>query len=123
MSRKSNSLLTFIVGAAAGAALGVLFAPDKGANIRDRLSFKLDKYKAMLEEMLEDLVNDSDAPVSQAKSKSEKVIVGPSDKQRDRTMANNNQAKSIHVSPSPTPFLSLILSRLTCTCHPAAFFI
>jgi gas vesicle protein len=74
MSRKSNSLLTFIVGAAAGAALGVLFAPDKGANIRDRLSFKLDKYKAMLEEMLEDLVNDSDAPVSQAKSKSEKVI-------------------------------------------------
>lgn len=74
MSRKSNSFLTFIVGAAAGAALGVLFAPDKGANIRDRLSFKLDKYKAMLEEMLEDLVNDSDAPVSQAKSKSEKVI-------------------------------------------------
>lgn len=74
MSKRSSSLLTFIVGAAAGAALGVLFAPDKGANIRDRLSFKLDKYKAMLEEMLEDLVNDSDAPVSQAKTKSEQVI-------------------------------------------------
>lgn len=74
MSKKSNSLITFLVGAATGAMLGVLFAPDKGANIRDRLSFKLDKYKAMLEEMLEDLVNDTDTPISQAKTKSEKVI-------------------------------------------------
>jgi gas vesicle protein len=74
MSKKSNSLITFLVGAATGAMLGVLFAPDKGANIRDRLSFKLDKYKAMLEEMLEDLVNDADEPISVAKTKSEKVI-------------------------------------------------
>lgn len=74
MSGKSNSLFSFLLGAATGAALGVLFAPDKGANIRDRLSFKLDKYKAMLEEMLEDLVDDSEAPISQAKTKSEKVI-------------------------------------------------
>jgi len=74
MSRKSNSLVSFILGAATGAVLGLLFAPDKGINLRSRLSYKLDKYKAMLEELIEDLLNDADSPISSAKTKSEKVI-------------------------------------------------
>jgi len=74
MSRKSNSLLAFLLGAAAGATMGILFSPDKGVNIRGKLSYKLDKYKVMLEDLLEDLVNDVDTPISQAKTKSEKVI-------------------------------------------------
>ena len=74
MSKKSSSLLTFILGAAAGATIGILFSPDKGVNIRGKLSYKLDKYKVLLEELLEDLVNDVELPISQAKTKSEKVI-------------------------------------------------
>jgi gas vesicle protein len=74
MSRKSNSLFTFLLGAAAGATLGILFSPDKGVNIRGKLSYKLDKYKSVLEELLEDLVDGTDLPISQAKTKSEKVI-------------------------------------------------
>jgi len=74
MSRKSSSLITFILGAAAGATLGILFSPDKGVNIRGKLSYKLDKYKVLLEELLADLVNEADLPISQAKTKSEKVI-------------------------------------------------
>lgn len=74
MSRKSNSLFTFLLGAAAGATLGILFSPDKGVNIRGKLSYKLDKYKDVLEELLEDLVDGTDLPISQAKTKSEKVI-------------------------------------------------
>jgi len=80
MSRKSNSLLTFILGAAAGATLGVLFSPDKGSNIRGKLSYKLDKYKVLLEDLLEDLVNSAELPISQAKTKSEKVITDAKEK-------------------------------------------
>ena len=78
--RKSNSLLAFILGAAAGATLGVLFSPDKGANTRSRLSYKLDKYKVLLEDLLEDLINGAEVPVSQAKTKSEKVITDAREK-------------------------------------------
>ena len=74
MSRKTNSLVAFLLGAAAGATLGVLFSPDKGTNTRSKLSYKLDKYKVLLEDLLEDLINGADVPVSQAKTRSEKVI-------------------------------------------------
>lgn len=74
MSGKSNGLLAFLMGAAAGTILGILYAPDKGTNTRDRLTYNLDKYKKMLEDLIEDLVNGTDIPMSEAKSEGEKVI-------------------------------------------------
>lgn len=75
MSKKStNSLLAFLTGAAAGALLGILFAPDTGANTRDKLSFKLDKYKKMLEDLIDDLIQGKEIPVTAAKSEGEKVV-------------------------------------------------
>lgn len=38
MSKNSNILTTFIAGAAVGAVLGILFAPDKGSETRKKVS-------------------------------------------------------------------------------------
>jgi len=74
MSKTSNTLFSFLLGAATGAVIGILYAPDKGSNTRDRLSYKLDKYRSMLESLLEDLVDGKDLPISTAKSQGQKVI-------------------------------------------------
>ena len=75
MSKKGNTLMAFLAGAAAGAILGVLYAPDKGSNTREKLSFQLDKYKKILEDFLNDLVTGKETPLTtEAKSQGNKIV-------------------------------------------------
>lgn len=75
MSKNSGStFLAFLVGAATGAVLGILYAPDKGSNTRDKLSYRLDKYKTMLEDLLDDLMSEKDNAFSEAKSHGQQVV-------------------------------------------------
>lgn len=74
MSKSSNSLIAFLLGAGAGVAVGILFAPDAGTNTRDRLSFRLSKYKKELEELIEDLVDGKEIHLNEAKTEGKRVI-------------------------------------------------
>lgn len=74
MSKSTNTLFAFALGAGVGATLGILFAPDTGANTRDRLSFKLSKYKKELEEIIGDLVEGKELHLNEAKTEGKRVI-------------------------------------------------
>ena len=74
MSKTSNSILSFLLGATTGAIIGILYAPDTGSNTRDKVTYRLDKYKIMLEKLLEDLISGKEIAQSAAKSQGQKVI-------------------------------------------------
>jgi gas vesicle protein len=74
MSKGTSALFAFLSGITAGVAIGVLYAPDKGKNTRDRLSYQLTKYRDQLKEYIEAMVEGRDMPLSYAKSEGERVV-------------------------------------------------
>ena len=67
--------MLFFTGTLAGMTVGFLYAPDAGINTRDRVTFRLEKYRFKLEDLINDLVRTKDQlPESVAKSDGEKVI-------------------------------------------------
>ncbi|MDW3208902.1 MAG: YtxH domain-containing protein [Reichenbachiella sp.] len=74
MSKNSNSFLAFLTGAAAGAILGILYAPDKGENTRDRLSYQLDKYSKKLDELVKEFIEGKQLSDNEARTEGDKIV-------------------------------------------------
>jgi gas vesicle protein len=59
--RKTNALLGFLIGAAAGAVVGILYAPDRGVVTRNRIKDKAQKatddMKVTLSNKIDELSN------------------------------------------------------------------
>jgi gas vesicle protein len=78
MSRSTGTFLAvlagLVTGAAVGASFGILYAPDKGRNTRDRLTYQLDKYRDRLKELIDELVEGRDSPANDARNEGQRVI-------------------------------------------------
>jgi gas vesicle protein len=62
-------LLGIMAGAAAGAALGILFAPDKGTETRKRIAEKSDEYAGQVKEKFNGVVDNLSKKMDDVKSR------------------------------------------------------
>ena len=74
MSRTGRDLTFLLTGLAAGSLVGLLYAPDKGKITRDRLSFRLSKYREQINQLLDDLSNSTDLPENSSKNEGQRVV-------------------------------------------------
>ncbi|MFN3756966.1 MAG: YtxH domain-containing protein [Flavobacterium sp.] len=56
--KSGNVLLGILAGAAAGAVLGILFAPDRGSETRKKIAKKSKQYGEDLKEKYNEIVDD-----------------------------------------------------------------
>ncbi|MBP6759133.1 MAG: YtxH domain-containing protein [Flavobacterium sp.] len=57
MSNNTNSALALLLGAAIGAGVGILFAPDKGSKTREKIKDGYDDAKNNLKHKFEDITH------------------------------------------------------------------
>jgi gas vesicle protein len=80
-------LLGVLAGVAAGALLGVLFAPDKGWNTRKRIVKKGEAYADVIKEKMDELLNNISEKINEVKEEvldfSEQTNAKPADAEAD----------------------------------------
>lgn len=80
MSNSSRSFLSFLAGVGVGAAIGILYAPEKGEITRDKLGIRLQNYKEQLQAFIDDMLKRSDEVAAEitgdsaAKAEGQKVV-------------------------------------------------
>jgi gas vesicle protein len=66
-SKTSSSVIALLAGAAIGAGLGILFAPDKGSKTREKIKEGLDDFKNQARDKWETLEEDTKEKFSRTK--------------------------------------------------------
>jgi hypothetical protein len=74
MNKSSKTFWAFMTGASVGAILGILYAPDKGENTRNKLFYQLQKYRDELQNLISDLIEGKEIPETMAKTEGKKVV-------------------------------------------------
>ncbi|MBD2756375.1 YtxH domain-containing protein [Spirosoma validum] len=74
MNRLGRDLIFLLTGIAVGSAFGLLYAPDKGKITRDRLSFRLSKYREQINQLLEELSGSTDMPENSSRNEGQRVV-------------------------------------------------
>lgn len=87
----------FLTGIATGTILGLLYAPEKGEITRDRLSYRLSKYREQLDQLKNEWLHSADLPENFQKSEGQRVVKDAREKAErlledvDRLMAQIKQ--------------------------------
>lgn len=80
-SKTTTGIVCFTSGALAGAAVALLFAPEKGRETRSWLSYQLERTREILADLTESLVTSrTDEGPSSARAEGQKVIRDAKDK-------------------------------------------
>jgi len=72
--KTSNTILGIVCGVAVGAALGILFAPDKGSNTRKKIAKKSDELKNNFQGELEKFMDTTSEKYNQLMGKTENMV-------------------------------------------------
>ncbi|GAA5522782.1 YtxH domain-containing protein [Aliifodinibius salicampi] len=73
MSKSKDFTLGLLSGALVGSVIALLYAPDKGSNTRDVLSYRLSSYMDELTHLI-DKLSDEKESISEAKRKGDLVV-------------------------------------------------
>lgn len=73
MSKSKDFTLGLLSGALIGSVVALLYAPDKGSNTRDIISYRMSKYLDELTQLINKL-SDEQAMISEAKKKGNLVV-------------------------------------------------
>jgi gas vesicle protein len=84
--KESNTLLAFAAGAAAGAVLGILFAPDKGSETRRKIASRAKDLSDGITDKYNDLIEWKDSLIEE----------GVSDLENGLAAGTNSVRKSVN---------------------------